>query len=543
MRRRATIAFCWVLLAGALPRCSHSSTGATPATPTPPAATGWWRDGVVYEVFVRSFADSDGDGAGDLAGLTARLGDLNDGNPLSTTALGIDAIWLMPISPSPSYHGYDVTDYEGVNPQYGTLADLDALVAAAHARGIKVLLDFVLNHSSSQHPWFVDARSGAGSPRRSFYLWSPTDLGWQVPWSGASGWRWSSPTAAWYWGIFSPSMPDLNYGTAAVEAQMVASMKFWLARGVDGFRLDAVRHLVEDPATGAVCDTAATHALLRRIRAALQAEYPQVLLVGEAWTSLETVATYRGGGDELQLAFSFDLADAIRASAASGSASSVLNVLARTEAAYPDRSFEAPFLSNHDQARTMRALGGDAAAARAAAATLLAMPGTPFVYYGEELGMQGGASSDDRDKRTPMRWTATAPGYGFTEGASWYAAAEAPGVDVASERAEPASLWNLYRRLIAVRHARAGLRNGEASRPVVDGGGAGLLALLRADRSDRVLFVVNYATTATGPFLVDVTGATTVLESEGLAAPPSPSGEKTLVPGLAPRGFAYLGLQ
>jgi glycosidase len=543
LRRQATIALCWILLAGSLTRCASSSS----STPTSaPAPSGWWQDRVVYEVFVRSLADSGGDGTGDLAGLTAHLDDLNDGNALSTTALGIDAIWLMPISPSPSYHGYDVTDYEGVNPSYGTLSDLDAFVAAAHARGIKVLLDFVLNHSSSQHPWFLDSMSGTGSPKRSWYLWSPTDLGWQVPWSGASGWHYSGTTAQWYWGIFSPGMPDLNYGTPAVEAQLEASMRFWLARGVDGFRLDAVRYLVEDAPTRSVQDTAATHALLQRIRGALQADYPDVLLVGEAWAPLETVATYWGGGHELQLAFSFDLADAIRASAGGGDASYVLNVLARTETAYADRSFEAPFLSNHDQVRTMRQLAGDAAAARVAAATLLAMPGTPFVYYGEELGMQGGATSDDRDKRTPMRWNGTSPGFGFTTGTPWYTSAtpEASGVDVATQRADPGSLWNLYRRLIAVRHARTGLRHGAAVRPVVEGGGTGVLALLRDDPSDRVLFVANYATTtATGPFLVDVAGATTVIESEGLAGAPSPSGGKTLVPGLAPRGFAYVGLQ
>ena len=502
---------------------------------------------MVYEVFVRSFADSDGDGNGDLAGLTAHLDDLNDGSGASTTSLGIDAIWLMPISPSPSYHGYDVTDYEGVNPGYGTLSGFDTFLAAAHARGIKVILDFVLNHSSSSHPWFQDSSSSTGSAKRSWYLWSPTDLGWVAPWNNASGWHYSGTTSQYFWGIFSSGMPDLNYGTSAVEAQIVASMKFWLARGVDGFRLDAVRYLVEDAATGNVQDTAATHALLQRIRSALQADYPDVVLVGEAWAPLETVATYWGGGHELPLAFSFDLASGILYSALHGDAGAVLAVIGRTEAAYANRFFEAPFLSNHDQVRTMRALGGDAGAARVAAATLFAMPGTPFVYYGEELGMQGGSNPDDRDKRTPMQWDGSAAWFGFatTSATPWYwtTVPEAPGVDVASERADPQSLWNLYRSLIAVRHARTGLRHGAAIRPAVTGGGPGVLALVRDAPSDRVLFVANYATTTTGPFTVDVSNATTVWVSEGLSAPPSPSGGKTLVPGLAARGFLYVGLQ
>ena len=523
-----------VLLAGlACSSGSKAGPGAAPARP--------WGDRVVYEVFVRSFADSDGDGVGDLAGLTAHLDDLNDADPLTTTDLGVDAIWLMPIEPSPSYHGYDVTDYDGVNPAYGSLAEFDAFVAAAHARGIAVLLDFPLNHTSSQHPWFLDSEGGAGSPRRDWYVWSATNLGWQRPWDGSVAWYFLN--GAWYWGIFSPSMPDLNYANPAVEAEIAEAMRSWLRRGVDGFRLDAVRYLVEDPATSSVADTPGTHALLARLRATLAAEFPDVLLVGEAWTSLETVATYWGAGDELQLAFSFDLADAIKAAALGGDASPVLNVLARTEAAYADRSFEAPFLSNHDQVRTLRALGGDVAAARVAAATLFALPGTPFVYYGEEIGMQGGVSSADQAKRTPMRWTATGPGYGFTTGTPWYAASEAPGVDVASERADPGSLWNLYRRLIAVRHARSALRHGSAIRSAVAGGGSGVLALLRGDAADRVLFVANYATTTSAPFTVSAAGTPTVIEAEGLVAPPAPAVDGTLVPGLAPRGFAYVALQ
>lgn len=521
---------------------SCASGGDAPA-PLPPNTEGWWRDRTVYEIFVRSFADSTGDGIGDLPGLTARLDDLNDGDPATTTDLGVGAIWLMPIFPSPSYHGYDVMDYRGVHPQYGTLADLDALVAAAHARGIKVILDMVPNHSSSLHPWFADARSGAGAERRGWYVWSATE---PAGWPG-SPWRYNAPAqggdGSWYYAFFAGGMPDLNYRNPAVEAELVAAMKFWLARGVDGFRLDAVRHLVENGPQASL-DQPESHGLLRRMRAALQAEYPHALLVGEAWASVETVADYYGAGDELQLAFSFEIADAVKQAALAGDASAVINVIARTEAALAgkDRGFEAPFLSNHDQVRVMRALGGDAAAARLAAATLFALPGTPFLYYGEELGMQGGTTADDRDKRTPFRWNATGPGYGFTTGTPWRTAAEAAGVDLATQRADPGSLWHLYRRLVAVRGAHAGLTSAEAVRPATPGAGPGVLALVRGGPGARVLFVAHFGTAPSGPFEVAASGTPAVLEAEGLDGAPSASAGAIAFPGLAARAFAFVSL-
>jgi glycosidase len=528
-----------VLLAGVVLACSGGGAGAT----TPAGPSGWWRDRVFYEVFVRSFADSDGNGVGDLAGLTAHLDDLNDGQLASTTALGVDALWLMPIFPSQSYHGYDVVDYRDVDPRYGTLQDLDALLAAAHARGVRVILDMVPNHTGSGHPWFVDARSGAAAAHRDWYVWSAAYPG---PWSGFGTDPWHSNAAdgTWYYGIFTSGMPDLNWRNPSVEAALLDAMRFWLARGVDGFRLDAVRYLVENGA-GAQWDQPETHAALRRIRAALQADYPDALLVGEVWTALEAVATYRGGGDELSLAFSFDLADAVKSSVAAGDASAAVNVIARTEAvlAGDARVYEAPFLSNHDQVRVMRALGGDAPAARVAAATLLALPGTPFVYYGEELGMQGGTSADDRDKRTPMRWTATGPGYGFTTSATpWWSAAEAAGVDVATERADAGSLWNLYRSLVAQRRALPGLRDVEAVRPGLTGAGAGLLALVRGRAGQRVLFVANYALASAGPFQVVVAGTPAVRLAEGLPAAPTAAGGAVVFPGLEARAFAYVSL-
>lgn len=525
--------------------CGHTSKppGITPNT------EGWWRDQVFYEIFVRSFADGDGDGVGDLAGLTAKLDYLNDGDPLTSTDLGVDAIWLMPIHPSPSYHGYDVVDYRAINPQYGTLADFDAFVAAAHQRGIRVVLDMVLNHSSSQHPWFVDSASGPGAARRDWYVWQPSDPGWTSP--TGSGPAWNPLNGAYYYAAFNGSMPDLNLRSAAVEQELVLTMKFWLARGVDGFRLDAVRYYVENGPGQFLVDQPETHQFIARVRAALQAEYPDTLLVAEAWAPQWTTSEYYGAGDEAQLAFCFDLAAGIKGSAQLGGPYAVTTALqtAVDSLAGKDLGFMAPFLSNHDQTRVRLALGADAPA-RVAAATLLAMPGTPFIYYGEEIGMQGGTSGDPQ-KRTPMRWTATAPGYGFTAAASTWCdldascagTTEAAGVDVASEQVDTASLWSLYRRLLAVRRAQPPLASGGVTLPSVAGGGAGLFALLRATPTRAVLFAANFAASDSGSFTVSVPGSPILVDAEGLTGTPTASGGVVTFGNLAPSGFAFVSME
>lgn len=532
--------------------CRHSSSappGAPAAAETPSSggavmagSQGWWRGQVFYEVFVRSFADASGDGVGDLLGLTARLDYLNDGMP-GGDDLGVDALWLMPIHPSPSYHGYDVTDYRGVNPDYGSLADLDALVREAHRRGMRVIIDFVLNHSSSQHPWFVSAQSGPGSPSRDYYLWRSEPLPWGRPWDGAPVWHASN--GSYFYGLFSRGMPDLNLGNPAVEREMLEAMRFWLGRGVDGFRVDAARHLFESP-DGVLVDQPASHSLVQRLRRALEAEFPHVLFVAEAWTSAETVAEYRGGGHEFQLAFGFDTAAAIKQSLQDGSADALAAAVDTSLRVDGDPGFEAPFLSNHDQARVMRDLAGDVARARLGAAVLLALPGTPFLYYGEELGMQGGPERRDEDKRTPMRWSSEAPGYGFTTaGRTWYGAPspEGPGVDVASERPADGSLWRLYQRLLALRHATPALQTGVASRPSVVGGGKGVFALLRVGGAGRVLFIANFGAAASGPVSVSVPGRPRVLLSQGLPGAPAVVDGGVSLGGIEPRGFAFVAVE
>jgi glycosidase len=442
--------------------------GPAPGTAAPggpgagPAAEGpWWRGAVFYEVFVRSFQDSDGDGNGDLKGLTARLDYLNDGDPATTRDLGVDALWLMPVFASPSYHGYDVTDYEKVNPDYGTNQDLDRLVSEAHRRGMKVILDLVLNHTSDQHPWFRESASSPQAPKRDWYVWSPTDLGWTQPWNpGASTWH--PLKGAFYYGLFWRGMPDLNYRNQAVRAEAKRIAALWLSRGVDGFRLDAIRHLVETGPGAGQSGSPENHVFLREFSSAVRAAKPEAVLVGEVWSSTDDIADYYGkGGDELQLLFDFPLADAVVKGVLAGSPDGIAAVLGEVLRTYPAGAVDAPFLRNHDQIRVATELGGDPARLRLAAAILLTLPGSPFLWQGEEIGMQNGPGREDEWKRTPMAWDGSEKG-GFTTGEPWMPFA--PGketANVAAETGDRASLLSRYRSLIRARHASPALSRGD----------------------------------------------------------------------------------
>lgn len=506
----------------------------------------WWRDAVFYEVFVRSFADSDGDGIGDFRGLTDKLDVLNDGDPKTTTDLGVDALWLMPIHASPSYHGYDVIDYRSVNPQYGTLEDFDRFIAAAKARGIRVIIDFVMNHSSREHPWFVDAQRGPEAKHRDFYRWRASDPGWTQPWSQNGVWH--PAGGSHYYGLFWAGMPDLNLGNPAVEGELIDAMRFWLDRGVAGFRIDAARHFFESD-DGVLVDRPESHAFVERMRAKLEATHPGALLVGEVWSDNAAIAPYVADG-RFPLAFGFNTAGGIVEAAKDGLRAPYAQAI---RDGFADRSREAPFLTNHDMPRVMRQLGGDVGAMRIAAAALLGLPGTPFVYYGEEIGMQGGGAPRDEDKRTPMRWAAGA-GHGFTTGKPWHDAAEAPGVDVASQRGAAGSLWTLYRDLIALRRANPALRGGEVEVAPIEGKARGLTALVRRGGGQRVLVVLNFDRAPSPPVRVAVEGAPVTLLAEGLAGPLTPvaagegaagggaAGEGIALPALAGRGFAFVQL-
>lgn len=447
----------WFVLAAGL-ACPVAGRGQVPAiAPGSPAtaraaAPAWTRGAVCYEVFVRSFYDSDGDGIGDLNGLTRKLDYINDGNPASQTDLGASCIWLMPVAESPSYHGYDVSDYRRVEPDYGTNDDFKRLVAEAHRRGIRILVDMVLNHSSSEHPHFQAALRDTASPYRAWYRFSPTPLG-TGPW-GAPAWHRSAVRDEYYYGVFWSGMPDLNFNTPAVRDEANRIATFWLREmGVDGFRLDAVPYLIEDGSC--LKDCAGTHEVLRDYAAHLRAVAPQAYTVGEVWDSIGRMLPYYP--DQLTSYFGFELADSLLSAVRRGSSAGLLAGFLRLQATLPAYRWS-PFLSNHDGTRTMTALGGDVTRAKLAATLLLTLPGLPFVYYGEEIGMTG--DKPDPRLRTPMQW-GPGPGAGFTSGNPWESLQpDTLASNVEVEGADPGSLLNLYRRLIHLRQENEALATG-----------------------------------------------------------------------------------
>ncbi|UOQ71495.1 alpha-amylase family glycosyl hydrolase [Hymenobacter cellulosilyticus] len=406
--------------------------------------THWWNDAVFYEVFVRSFYDSNGDGQGDFAGLTQKLDYLNDGNPATTTDLGVTGIWLMPMMESPSYHGYDVTNYKATEPDYGTMAQFEAFLAAAHARGIKVIIDLVLNHTSSQHPWFQQSAGSATSSYRDWYRWSAT----------SPGLGWYQRNGSYYYGYFWSEMPDLNWRNPQMKAAMWDATRFWLKKGVDGYRLDAVKFLVEDGTTNE--NTPGTLNVLEEFHDSVRAVNPQAFTVGEAWSNTPAVVPYVLN-QRLDACFEFDLSTAIISSLSAGNPAALRTQLELVDRSYPKLQY-ATFLSNHDQNRVMNAFGGDQARMKQAAALYLTMPGVPFLYYGEEIGMLGTGS--DEDKRKPMQWT-SGTNAGFSTGTPWRALnSNYTQFNVATQQADPTSLLNHYKQLIRLRNTHEVLRKG-----------------------------------------------------------------------------------
>ena len=452
----------------------------------------WWRDAVVYQIYPRSFADADGDGLGDLAGVRARLDHV--------AWLGADAIWLNPIMPSPDADfGYDITDFCAVDPRLGTLADLDALLADAHAQRLRVLLDLVPNHTSDRHPWFLDARSGRRAARRHWYVWADPAPGGGPPnnWRslfGGPAWTCDARTGQYFLHSFLARQPDLNWWNADVRAAFDGILRFWLDRGVDGFRIDVAAGMVKDrdlrdnpPARRrdhAVVralgqrqrfnmDRPEVHDVLRRWRRIADGYAHEPVLLGEAYVmDPRRLAAYFGrDGDELHLAFDFPLLHAPFQPAALRRAIAATGVL-EDAGAWPARAG-----SNHDAGRlATRWAGGDEDRARCALLLLLTLRGTPVLYYGDELALQTQAIPEDclldpgsdaerrggRDgSRTPMPW-APGPGAGFTRAGArtWLPIGEHHGRTVAEQRADPQSVLHLTRRLIALRRAEPALRSG-----------------------------------------------------------------------------------
>jgi glycosidase len=391
---------------------------------------------------------------GDLRGLTQKLDYINDGDETTDRDLGARCVWLMPVNEASSYHGYDATDYYRVERDYGTNEDLRGFVSEAHRRGIAVIVDMVLNHLSSEHPYFRDALGGPGGAHRAWFRWSaakPAELG---AW-GQEVWHKSPVRDEYYYGVFWHGMPDLDYTTPAVREEAERIAAFWLTTmGVDGFRLDAVPYLVEEP--GRQVGTAGTHAFLREYARSIRAVAPDAFTVGEVWDGIDRMLPYYP--DQLESYFAFDLSDLLIAAVRHGSAQPLMERFARFQHEVPNGRF-ATFLRNHDQTRTLTALGGDVARARVAATLLLTLPGLPFVYYGEEIGMTG--DKPDENLRTPMQWSGAAGG-GFTSGTAW----EPPQADwrttnVALQSDDPGSLLTLYRRLIRLRLANSALGSGD----------------------------------------------------------------------------------
>jgi glycosidase len=461
--RRAVILSCgFVALAG----CHATPLGKAPAAvqaaaiaPSPGAGY-WWNDRVFYEIFVRSFADSTAgplanDGIGDLQGLIEKLDYLNDGDPATSTDLGITGIWLMPINPSPSYHGYDVTDYYGVNPQYGTRDDFRRFLAECHKRGIRVIVDLVLNHSSSDHPDFRKAMAGDPKYRDWYIFVEPDEVpGTRGPWGQQV---WQKIGDQHFFGMFWSGMPDLNYRNPEVTAEAYRVAEFWLTdMQVDGFRLDAIRHLIEDG--DVMNDTPETLAWLKGFRAKAKATKPDVMVVGEVWTNTEVVSDYVRQSS-LDLAFEFDLAGAILDAANSGTKAKLAYALDNVANSYPANQF-ASIITNHDQDRIASVLHEDPARLRLAAALLLTSPGVPFLYYGEEIGQVG--AKPDEMIRNPMPWTAGANA-GFTGAARPWERLQRgfETRNVAAQVNDPASLLSFYRRLIRLRQAEPALAKGD----------------------------------------------------------------------------------
>lgn len=506
-----------IMILGCVP---PSTTQTLDLVTTEALATNWWKDAVFYEIFVRSFYDSDGNGIGDFNGITAKLDYLNDGDPTTNTDLGITGIWLMPIFPSPSYHGYDVTDYYSVNPQYGTMEDFKHLVEEAHKRGIHIVIDMVINHTSDKHPWFKDAKNDVNSPYRDWYIWSETDPNYKGPWNEDV---WHPSLTGYYYGIFESFMPDLNYNNPEVTAEMEKVYSFWLKNvGIDGFRLDAAKHLIEENQLQQ--NTASTHSWYQKMYPVYKEMNPSAMTVGELFGDSMSVASKYVKNNEFDLVFNFQLATTIIKAAQTGRGKNVSRVIETSNAFLAEYQY-APFLTNHDQNRVMGEFQNDVNKAKVAAAMLLTAPGTPFIYYGEEIGMSG--SKPDENIRRPMQWDNSANA-GFTTGKPWRSPdTNFTDINVSSQTKDSDSLLSNYRDLIHLREMHPVLKTGKYI--AVDCNNPVVYAALRVDEKEIVLVLINldketitnYALDSSNTTLLDKTYNADVLLGSGQVQGPS----------------------
>jgi maltose alpha-D-glucosyltransferase/alpha-amylase len=489
----------------------------------------WYKDAVFYELHVKAFSDANGDGIGDFPGLMTRLDHLK--------SLGVDCVWLLPMYPSPFRDdGYDISDYCAIHPGYGTLEDFTAFLAAAHERGLRVITELVLNHTSDQHPWFKDARSSPDSPRRDYYVWSDTDSryrGVRVIFRDTemSNWAWDPVSKAYYWHRFFSHQPDLNFDNPAVREEMWQVMRFWLGLGVDGFRVDAVPYLVEREGTS--CENLPeTHEVVRELRRRMDAEFPGRLLLAEANMWPEEVRPYFGDGDAFQMAFHFPLMPRMFMALRLEDRKPLVEIVERTPE-IPASCQWALFLRNHDELtlemvtdaerdymyaeyakdpvarinlgirrRLAPLLDGDRRRIELMNALLLSLPGTPVLYYGDEIGMGDNVYLGDRNGvRTPMQWTGgwnggfssadperlyqpliSNPVYGFQA------------VNVESQRRQENSLLSWTKRIIQVRRSSRVFGRGKVE--FLNPANHRVLAYVRSLHSEKVLIVNNLSGTA-----------------------------------------------
>lgn len=433
---------------------------------------------VYYEIFVRSFQDSDGDGIGDFNGITQRLDYLQD--------LGVTGIWLMPIHPSPSYHGYDITDYYDVHPDYGTLEDFEILLAAAKERNIKIIIDLVVNHSSDAHMWFIRAKLNQ-QPFRDYYLWRDENPGWRGV-SGAPAWH--KKETGYYLGLFWSGMPDLNQENPVVIAETKKILMHWLDIGVTGFRIDAIQHVIENEA-GIIRNTPANFEWLADMQDFVKRFDSEAFMVGETWTDAETIAKYHTDGN-LDMSFNYPLYGAVLGALQKRSARDLAFMLKQDNNVYPDGAQQATFISNHDQVRpatSISPLRRDTKRIKLAASLLFTLPGIPFMYYGEELGLPNAKADDDEAKRTPMMWD-DSEYFGFSSKTPWQPfSSDKVELSVEVQREQEESVLNHYKAMIALRQQNPALHSGETV--VLDTDDRALLALERCTDGQCLLILAN----------------------------------------------------
>jgi len=484
----------------------------------------WYKNSIFYEVYVRAFFDSNGDGHGDIKGLMRKLDHLQE--------LGVDCLWLLPIYPSPlKDDGYDISDYYGVLSQYGTLQDFKELVGEAHARGMRIITDLVLNHTSDQHPWFQSARAHPDSPYRDYYVWSDTNQKYSDARiifldTETSNWTWDEVAGQYYWHRFYSSQPDLNYDNPTVRSEMLKVMRFWLDMGVDGFRADAVPYLFESQGTD--CENLPeTHAYLKELRRFLDDQYPHRILLSEANQWPEDVRPYFGEGDEFHMGFHFPLMPRLYMAIRQGDRTPIEWILERTPA-IPENCQWCTFLRNHDELtlemvtkeerrwmwqeyapvprmrlnlgirrRLAPLLDNDRRKIELANSLLFTLPGSPIIYYGDEIGMGDNIWLPDRNGvRTPMQWDeGLNAGFSKADPRDLYSPLinripyDPIQVNVSSQSSDPSSLLNLIRKMIAVRKKHSAFGFGDFK--WVKSDLKSVAAYLRSYQEEKILIVNN----------------------------------------------------